>query len=182
MIPVIFLLDLKHTTYIPNLISNYCFYCEKITTVHEMRGDGGFHSPLHRQCGELDGNNRHRNMFGFWTLTAFSVRGRRHDVDHGDDETRVERKRKTSPLACHNKRLWLNVSDWAAGHEVSLISAVGWSCWTADAVMGWECSSSLTRQNVNRQDVLPHLRALPAILLQRVRSHSPLNCFKSAPV
>lgn len=57
-----------------------------------------------------------------WTLTAFSVRRTRHNVGHGDDETRVGQKRKTSQLAYHNKCFWLNVSDSAAGHKAPLIT------------------------------------------------------------
>lgn len=81
----------------------------------------------------------------------------RHHAGHSDDEIRVEHKKKENN-SVSMKRLRVNVSDRAARHKAPLISAVCRSCRAADAVMGRECSSSLPRQNVNRQDGLPHLK------------------------
>lgn len=136
MIPVISLLDLKHRTYIPNLISNYSFYCKQITTVHEISSDvplagvSTCHSqwtlnnavnyenkqaPQHKKKVVV-GLDTHRVLcvadITMWATAVMKPSGA---------------KRKTSQLAYHNKCFWLNVSDSAAGHKAPLIT-VCWSC------------------------------------------------------
>lgn len=84
MIPVISLLDLKHRTYIPNLISNYSFYCKQITTVHEISGDVPLAGVLtcHSQWTLNNAVNyenkqapqhKKEKWRWVWTLTVFSV-------------------------------------------------------------------------------------------------------------
>lgn len=122
-----------------------------------------------KQCSELVGNNRHHNTMGK------KRKGTKSGFGHSPRSLCVarvtmwvtammkpewsRRGKQVSSQIITNASGWTCHADSAAGHKAPLI-AVCRSCWIAYAVMGWECTSSLPRQNVNRQDVLPHLRAL----------------------
>lgn len=81
-----------------------------------------------KQCGESVGESGHRNTREGRKKKKDRQREKKRDsyghsprslcvagvtnVGHGDDETRAARERKTSQLAYHNKRCWLERVRW----------------------------------------------------------------------
>lgn len=86
MIPVISLLDLKLTTILFQTIFQITAFIAG--RLQQGMKSGAAKVSTGRGRYTVDANNRG------WTLTAFSVRGRRHHVGHGDDEIRAEHKRE----------------------------------------------------------------------------------------
>lgn len=105
MIPVISLLDLKHRTYIPNLISNYSFYCKQITNVHEISSDvplAGV-STCHSQWTLNNAVNyenkqapQHKESGSGFGHSLCSLCCRHHNVGHGGDETKWSKEKNKS--------------------------------------------------------------------------------------